>query len=175
MKSDAYLVAVKQQLAAAGHEVFEIDLPDTHAVVGHISQFKWRWFATKLHLLTIALYIPELNVSSYAAAVHEASTYANTQKSKFHGLQVGLAINVIIATQAVDTETITLASNRPPKEFAKLTTLAVVDLLQANTYTYTGKVVWGGIYTAWLRQKLAAALPHIEPRTLSEEELELLY
>ena len=175
MKPDAYLQAVKQQLAANGSDVYETDLPSMHVVVGHISQFKWKWFATKLHLLTIAMYIPELNVSSYAAAVNEASTYAHTQKSKFHGLQVGLAVNVIIATQAVDTETIALASSKPPKEFAKLTTPAVVDLLQATTHTYTGKIVWGAAYTSWLRLQLAAALPHIEPRQLSQEELELLY
>jgi hypothetical protein len=175
MKPDAYLQAVKQQLTAGGNDVYEIDLPSGHAVVGHISQFKWKWFATKLHLLTIALYIPELNIGTYAAAVKEATSYASSQKSTFHGFLVGLAVNVIIATQAIDTETISLASSRPPKEFAKLTTPAVVDLLQAKTYTYSGKVVWGGIYTAWLRQKLAAALPHIEPRTLSQEELELLY
>lgn len=175
MKPDAYLQAVKEQLTKDGATVYEVNLASTHAIVGHISQFKWQWFATRLHLLTIAAHVPELNVSTYASIVKEATAYAHTQKSKFHGLQVSLAVNVVIATQAVDTETIALAAGRPPKEFAKLTTPAVVDLLQAKCYTYTGRIVRGGIYTSWLRERLAAALPAIQPRALSEEELELLF
>lgn len=175
MKPDAYLQAVSQMLTNDGNSVATVQLPSFNAVIGYQSSFKWRWLATKLHLFTVAVYIPELNASLYAQAIHEAADYAIKMKGKMRGFQSGVAVTVIIATQAVDTETITISSSRPAKGFAKLTTPVVVDLLQAKTYMYTGKVVWGAVYTAWLRQRMAACMPAIQPRQLSEEELSELY
>jgi hypothetical protein len=175
MKPDEYLEHVKKQLAADGAQVSEAQLPSARAVVGYTSKFRWKWLATKLHLFTLAVYAPELNVATYTQIVKEAADYGVQQKGTLRGLQVGVAVNVIIATRALDTETAQLASSRPPKGFAKLATPAVVDIVQAQTYTYTGKIMWGALYTSWLRERLQAALPHIEPRPLTEEDLAEMY
>lgn len=175
MKPQVFLEAVQQKLSADGAQVTSVQLPSTQAVIGYTSQFRWKWFATKLHLFTVAVYVPDLNAAVYTQLVKEATDYAYANRSKFHGLQVGLATNVIIATRAVDTETTTIASNRPPKGFAKLTSTAVVNLVTAETHTYNGKIVWGSAYTSWLRERLAAALPAFQPRPLTEEDLAEMY
>lgn len=169
MQSEPYLKQVTELLAKDGNQVMPVQLDHFSGTVGYQSQFKWSWFATKLHLFTVVIYIPELNAAAFTAAVQEAAAYGLKMKGTLRGLQVGVAVTPIIVTQAVDTETQALASARPARGFAVVTTPVIVDITNAQTYTYTGKIIWGAAYTKWLRARLAAVLPPIQKQPIPQE------
>ena len=168
MEPDAYLKLAQQQLEKSGNRVSNVPLKDYTALVGYQSQFKWSWFATKIHLFTVFIVIPELKATLYNDAVSQALDYGLQMKGTLRGLQVGVAVTPIIVTQAVDTETQQIAEARPSKHFAAITTPAVIDITNNQLHTYTGKIVWGSAYTKWLRERMQAALPSIEPGALTK-------
>lgn len=169
MEPDAYLKLVSTQLEKDGNQVSTMQLKDYTALVGYQSKFKWSWFATKLHLFTIFISIPELNSSLYNDALQQALDYGLQMKGKLRGMQVGVAVLPVIVTQAVDTETQQLAESRPNKHYAAIITPAVIDITSNQLHTYTGKIIWGSAYTKWLRERLHASIPIFTAQTVATD------
>jgi hypothetical protein len=146
--------AAGAQMAADGSEVSRIQLSIGPAVVGYRAQFKLRWFATKLHALTVVVAVPAATLDVVTDVTQQSIDYAKQAKGNLRGLQTGVAALPVVVSSAVSPEARSAVETSPSKRFAAQTLPAIVDLSSGQMYRYDGRLLWGGIYSAWLRERL---------------------
>jgi hypothetical protein len=161
MTPDEYVQQIAQRLHADGSAVSTISLPGGPALVGYQSKFRLRWFATKLHLFTVAVSVPHLTPEVFDSVIGQAVAYAKHAKGALRGLQSGVAVIPIVVAAEVDPAARAVAEARPKRIFAVPLVPVIVDLKSAETFRYRGHIWLGVIYNGWLRQRLQAALPRL--------------
>jgi hypothetical protein len=160
---EEYVRQTGERLLADGSEVSTVQLPSGSALVGYRGQFKLAWMATKLHLFTVVVAVPQATASLLYTLTSESAQYAKSTKGALRGLQSGVAVIPALVSYDVQPDAREYAQSRPEKAFALFHLPAVVDLAAGQTYSYTGRMIWGGIYASWLRAHLAATLPSPTP------------
>jgi hypothetical protein len=158
MTPEEFLANTTSNLKEDGYSVTETDLPGGRATIGYQGKFRWRWVATKVNLFTVVSTRPEVTADDLSAHISQSIEYAKKTKGKLRGLQTGVAVIPILASNAVTPEAAELARSRPVKGFAAIAMPAVVDLSAGQSYVYTGRLILGAIYTTWLRERMTAAL-----------------
>lgn len=159
MTPDDYLRTAAGLLEADGSRVSRVQLPGGAALVGYRSKFKLAWAATKLHLFTV-LYPTDLaSPMQLDALSQDALDYAKATKGALRGLQSGVAIIPVLVARSVSDQARAAALARPEKKFAAFVLPAVVDLTTGQTFSYSGRFVWGGVYAKWMRARVAATVP----------------
>jgi hypothetical protein len=161
---DDYILTVRQRLEASGASVTTAQLPRGLALVGHRSQFRLRWMATKLHLVTVVVPTASASGAGLEAFAHHALDYANAQKGAFRGLQVGVVAVPVLVAERADPSAVQVANDKLVRAFAKFAWPTLVDLSRGQVFSHQGRVAIGGIYAGWIRQQIAATLP--DPRSL---------
>jgi hypothetical protein len=136
-----------------------VPLPGGPALVGYQSKFRFRWVATKLHLFTVVIAVPEVTREILDSVTTQAIDYAKKKRGKLRGFQTGVAVIPIVAGSHVQPDARAAVEERPAKIFALILLPAIADLETAETYTYRGRLVFGAIYTAWLRERQKVVLP----------------
>jgi hypothetical protein len=159
VNADEYVEAAAARMDADGSEVSRIQLPVGPAVVGYRAQFKLKWFATKLHAFTVVVPVPAATLDVLTDATQQSLDYAKQTKGKLRGFQTGVAALPVLVSSEVSPDARATVESRPSKKFAAQTLPAIVDLSSGQIHRYEGRLVWGGIYDAWLRARLDA-LPH---------------
>jgi hypothetical protein len=157
MTPEEFLATTAVRLKADGNEVVVVDLPSGPATIGYQGKFRWRWLATKVNLFTVVSIRPEITAVELSVHISESIEYAKKTKGRLRGLQTGVAVLPILASNVVTSDAIELAKSRPVKGFAAITMPAVVDLSAGQSYAYTGQLILGAIYTTWLRERMMAA------------------
>jgi hypothetical protein len=159
-----YIETVRQRMQSSGAEVSTAQLPRGPALVGVRSQFRLRWMATKLHLLTVVVAAPEVDGAGLVEFANDALQYADDQKGAFRGFQVGVGAVPVIVAQHADDSAVQVARDKLIRNFAKFAWPTLVDLSTGTVHSHQGRVAIGGIYAGWIRQQIAATLP--DPRAL---------
>ena len=150
-----YLKLTASVLAEDGNTVTNVLLPGGPSVVGYQKQFRLRWMATMLHVFTVVVSVPLATPEILHDVNVEAIAYAKRTKGRLRGLQTGVAVLPVVVAGRATAEGIEAAARRPPKDFAAITMPALVDLSTGRITRYDGRLVWGSIYTSWLRARLA--------------------
>lgn len=158
MTPQEFLANTAFNLEADGYSVTEVDLPSGAATIGYQGKFCWRWMATKLNLFTVVSTRSEIAANDLSVHITESIEYAKRTKGKLRGLQTGVAVIPVLASDVVSLEAVELAQSRPVKGFAAITMPVVVDLSVPQSYAYRGQLVLGAIYTTWLRERMTAVL-----------------
>jgi hypothetical protein len=161
---ETYIAHVQQRLERAGVEVSGAQLPRGPALVGLRSQFKLRWMATKVHLLTVVVPTPMATGAGLEEFANDALAYADHRKGAFRGLQVGVVAVPVMVAERADASAVQLAKSKLVRKFAKCAWPTLVDLSTGQVHAHEGRVAIGGIYAGWIRGQIALALP--DPRTL---------
>ena len=133
-------------------------LPGGPALVGYQSKFRLRWFATKLHLFTVVVPAPQATAPLLDDVIRQSIEYAKRTKGRLRGLQTGVAIIPALVAADVQSDARTAVEARPGRAWAAIALPTIVDLAAGETYLYRGRLIWGGIYGAWLRERIAATL-----------------
>jgi hypothetical protein len=159
MDSAEYATSVAARLTADGFEVSRVDLPAGHAVVGYRSEFRLRWMATKLHALVVVVPLPEVTAEAVGVVTEQAVDYAKRTKGQLRGLQTGVAALPVLVSSRVHEDAVAAVEARPSKHWAAFVLPTVVDLGAGAVHRYDGRLVWGGVYSAWIRERLDALPP----------------
>jgi len=153
MTSD-YLSGVRAALGSRGFEVSRAEVAGHAVDIGRRSDFRWRWFAVRLHTsVIIATFTPEqaqrVALDEYLAA---ASTWAvqNRRGSRHLGLQSGTAAVAVVVLPDGAGEATAWASSSHGQRFAALAFPVAVDL-RAGTVAQPRRMVVGGIFAGFLR------------------------
>ena len=154
---------IREQMLADGNSVSFVELGGGVALVGYQSKFRWRWFATKLHLFTVVLAVPEATSEQLSVHTQQAVDYAMATKGKLRGLQVGIAVIPALASEAVPADARQAVEARPPKKWSAFVFPAIVDLTTNETHWYRGRILWGRLYDRWLRTRLERVLVVNDP------------
>ena len=159
MSPEEYLDQAAQLLVADGSSVSRVGLPGGTALVGYRAQFKLRWVATKLHLFTVYYPTQTATPEQLAPLGRDGVEYAKRTKGSLRGLQSGVAVIPVLVGATATEPAVAMAAQRPEKEFAAFLLPALVDLGAGRRVSYEGRLLWGGIYAGWLRDRIAATVP----------------
>jgi hypothetical protein len=158
MTPDEFLASTVSKLEADGNVVTEVELPSGPATIGYQSKFRWLWAATKLNLFTVVAIRPEATADGLSGLISESIGYAKQEKGRLRGLQTGIAVMPILASNTVAPDAINLVESRPRKGLAAIAMPAIVDLSTGMTHSYEGRLILGAVYTGWLRERMAHVL-----------------
>lgn len=154
-----YLDGLAARLAADGCEVRTEDWSGTRVLVGYRSDFRLRWIATKLHLFTIALPMPEVTVSAIETFANSAMDYALARKGQLRGLQSAVAVLPALVSTRVDPAAMQWASSKQRMRFACMARPVVVDVSSNTAGAFSGTAMLGWVYSGHLRRKLRLYFP----------------
>ena len=161
MTPEAFRTSIVANLTADGNVVTEVELPSGPATLGYQAKFRWLWAASNLNLFTIVAIRPEATADSLSGLISESIQYAKQTKGRLRGLQTGIAVMPILASNTVAPDAIELVKSRPIKGFAAIAMPAIVDLSTGMTHFYEGRLILGAIYTEWLRERMRHALTFV--------------
>jgi hypothetical protein len=158
MNPEDFLADTVTKLKMDGYSVTETELPSGPVKVGYQGKFRWLWAASKLNLFTVVATRPEASADGLSGLISESIEYAKRTKGHLRGLQIGVAVMPILASNTVTLHAIELVKSRPVKGFAAIAMPAIVDLSTGKVHYYEGKLILGAIYTKWLRERMAHLL-----------------
>lgn len=158
-----YVDAVGGRLRDGGAAVSLQTLAGGEAVVGYRSEFRWQWLATKLHLFTVVLIVPEVTASALEDFSNEVLTYGIRRKGRFRGAQIGVAAIPVLVASVVEPAAAAYARDVLIRRWSAFAWPAVVDLGRNTVSTHEGTVQVGGIYAGYMREQ--TALVDCEPLT----------
>ena len=88
----------------------------------------------------------------------EALSYAKEKKGRLRGFQTGVAVMPVLASGTVAPGAIAMAQSRPTRGFAAFLMPAIVDLSTGGSYFYDGRIIFGAVYSHWLRERMTRVL-----------------
>jgi hypothetical protein len=159
MSADEYIKEVASRLRADGAEVTTESIRGLTTLVGYRSQFRLRWFATRLNLFTVVGSVPTVTVAGLEQFSKDAIDYAIARKGQFRGLQNGVAVIPVLVGDRIEPDAAMYATNTLVRRFSAFAWPATVDLTSRHVHTHEGRVFLGGVYADWMRQQTAIALP----------------
>ncbi len=157
--AEEYLQGAARRLQDDGDQVSRVQLLAGTALVGYQSKVLVSWAAIKLHLFTVLRPTRVATDAELAALSRDAVAYAKAATKGAPGFQTGVAVIPALIADTVTDQAKAAATARPKKEFAAILLPAIVDLSSGQTFTYQGRILWGAVFTSWLRARLSATLP----------------
>jgi hypothetical protein len=129
-------------------------------LVGRRSDFKLQWFATRLHLFTIVMAVPEVTLLAAQQFTAQAQQYAKDHKGGLpRGMQTGVAVFPALVSGRVDPAAIAYAAHSQRVQFACMARPTVVDTTTGAVGAYRGNPMLGLIYAGYLRKKSELYFP----------------
>ena len=131
MTLEEYVQEASERMRADGSSVSVVSLTGGPAVVGYQSRFRLRWMATKLHLFTVVVSVPQATIDVVSSVTAQGIDYAKKTKGKFRGFQSGVAVIPVVVAAEVLADARAAVETRPAKSFAVITLPAIVDIKKA--------------------------------------------
>lgn len=122
------------------------------ALVGRRSDFRWKWFATRLHSFVVAFEVNDLGNPTAEELTAAAQQDAVKHKGGVpRGLQTGSATVVVFLTGAARPELRARFTREPKHRFAALLRPVLLEVESGTTTSYTGGMSIGRLYQSHLR------------------------
>jgi hypothetical protein len=150
---NAYLEALPVVLRRNGFEVTSEEVGGRRAVVGRRSDFRWRWFAVRLHTAVVAApFDPaEAHPELLDRFLAEASRWAvEHRRSGRLGIQTGTAAVAVAVLPSMSEEVRAWASKPHGRHFAAIAYPVAVDA-SSGSVVNPQRMVVGGIFSSFLR------------------------
>ncbi len=150
-----YLAALARQLAADGCEPRWEDWDGHGVLTGQRADFRPQWLATRLHLFTAAMAVPEITLTAIGEFTRAAQEDAKVRKSGLpRGMQTGIALFPCLVSERADPAAMAWAAAQQRVRFALMARPVAVDAAHGTVATYRGTPALGWLYAAHLRRKL---------------------
>jgi hypothetical protein len=121
-------------------------------VVGRQSWFRWRWFATRLHVFVVVFAVPDLSADRAEELTAAAQDYAVTHKGGLpRGIQTGTATVAVFVTEQADPGVRDWFEQAPKHRFAALRFPVLVELSDGKLAYFRGRMRIGRVYLSHLR------------------------
>ncbi|HEX6239169.1 MAG TPA: hypothetical protein VFZ68_18365 [Acidimicrobiales bacterium] len=126
-------------------------------LVARTSQFRLRWFATKLYTFLVAGTFPPGTATpdQLDGFMRAAVQYGKANKSGLPvGLQTGLAAIPVAVTEHADSSAHVWAATPHGRKFGVLTFPVLLDAATGEV-THPPRLVMGGVYSGYLKEMVA--------------------
>lgn len=160
-RASAYLQTVTDRLVADACDVRTEDWGGWPVVVGRRSDFRLRWMATRMHLVTVLAISAGVTAPVIESFSAQVSEYA--KRGRALGLQSGVAAFPVLISPSVDDAALQWAAEKQRLQFACLTRPVVVDTSRGIVAAFRGTTMIGRLYSGHLQQKMAAYFPPLPP------------
>ncbi len=122
--------------------------------VARTAEFRWKWFATRLHVFVFVAPVKQAVDMELARGFAEASVeYAKSNKEGLPiGLQTGVAAIPVLVSPAIQEQARSWAEQRPARYFGAFCTPVLVNGVTGERSMYTGTILWGASYARFLRE-----------------------
>lgn len=159
MTPQEYMAALTERLRADGDEP-QWETSGTPHLIGHRSDFRLSWMATRMHLFTVAAVVPEVTVQGFEEFVDFAMDTALSRKKGLpRGLQTGIGVFPALISDRVDPAAVQRAMRWQKLRYAVLSRPTVVDTANRLVGAHRGTPVAGILYAPHLRRKNALYFP----------------
>ena len=161
MDQDTYLNAVRAALGSRGFELSRAEVAGRRADAGRRSDFRWTWFAVRLHTSVLVASFPAGGglATPLDAYLEAASGWAVAHRrgSRSLGFQSATAAVAVAVFPDGAGEAAAWAQRSHGQHFAALAYPVAVDL-RAGTVTQPGRMIVGGVFSGFLRQVVRDAV-----------------
>ncbi|HEX4792094.1 MAG TPA: hypothetical protein VH372_26745 [Actinospica sp.] len=159
MTPQDYMNALVERLRADGDEP-QWDTTGAPYLLGHRSDFKVQWMATRIHLFTVAAVVPEVTLAGLEQFADFALDVAVKRKKGLpRGLQTGIAAFPTLISDRVEPAALQRAAKWQKTRFAVMGRPTVVDTANRAVGAYRGRPLLGLMYAGYLRQKSELYFP----------------
>lgn len=125
----------------------------TRVPMTYQAKFRWRWFATHLHVFTFVSAMDHVGKQDIQEFARLCTDFAKKEKPGLpRGFQTGAAAVPIVVATEVDDEATSWVETGVKNRFALLTFPALVDAGSGDVLAVRKIRAWGMIYDAFLRQ-----------------------
>jgi hypothetical protein len=147
------VAAIGASLTHHGYAVTSEQLDGRSVLVGRNSEFRWRWFAVRLHtFVVVARFSPDPgDVATLDRFADEARRWALANKGGLpSGLQTGTAAVVVAVMDGANEVAVQWATVTRAKRFA-VTTYPVVADITTGRVVHPRRMVVGAVFNSYLR------------------------
>lgn len=142
-------------MAGAGFTV----TPTTHSdgttgLVGHMSQFRLRWMAVRIHLLVYVQTVDTVTIDGLERFTLASMQRAIAAKGALRGLQVGVAVAPIQIGASVTDGARRYAQHQILLRHGAFAWPVAIDATSGEVHRHTGRPLAGWIYTKWMREQV---------------------
>jgi hypothetical protein len=159
---EAWTNHLAERLVAAGYEevphALGVDQPGLRAF--RRKDFRVSWILTRMHTFVVVQAVPQANGLAVHQLTQTAVPWARSVKGGLPvGLQNGLAVLAVTATEHAQDDAMHAATATPQKMWASMPIPIVVDVATQRAYTASGRMLWGAVYQDFLgeQQELVVA------------------
>jgi hypothetical protein len=146
------LAALRARLGAAGYKIEDAAIDGRDALLARRSDFRWRWFGTRLHTFVLVFSTPVLSESLAETLTSAAQQYAIDHKDGLpRGLQTGTATVAVFLSEGVDPPVRSWFTKEPKPRFAAMRVPVLVDLGSGELTYFRGRRKTGWLYSNHLR------------------------
>jgi len=155
--------AALTRLQVEGYKAVEVDqtvLPGARAV--RRSDFRLRWFLTRLHTFVVFIVVDRATEADLSAIADLTAKWAKSVKGGLPiGFQTGVAVIPVLVSSSVDDAARESALAKPRKRFATMTFPMIIDPARSLVATYNRTVSWGTAYMDFLadQQRIVVGVP----------------
>lgn len=151
------LEQVAARLAGADFAVTPNEqIAGTTALVGHTSEFRWRWMATRMHLLIYVQTIDTVTIDGLERFALACTEHALATKGALRGLQIGVAVAPVQIGAHVEDGAQRYAQRQILNRFGAFAWPVAIDATSGEVFRHVGRPAIGAIYTSWMRRQVDA-------------------
>jgi len=143
---------IAERLASSGYKTKRVKLAGHDALVGRRSDFRLKWFATRLHTFVIVFIVADLDVEIAEALTAASQEYAIKHKEGLpRGLQTGSAAVSVFLSRESRPNVHHWFSAEPTRSFAAFRFPLLIELDSWTPIYFRGRALWGAVYMQHLR------------------------
>jgi hypothetical protein len=160
MSADQFLNDAAARLTSNGYTVTSNAQVGAHAaLVGQISEFRWRWMATRVHLFVAVRAVDEVTIDELDRFTRDTLDYADAAKGKMRGFQSGVAGIGVLVGNSVHDGAARFAEREIVRRYAAFAWPVAVDATTQQVWEHTGRPGVGAVFTSWMRQQIQIIAP----------------
>ena len=146
------MARIESSVRAGGMEVNQVDLSGRTVLLARTSSFRWRWFASRLHVfLFAAIFPPRPAVADLEEFMGAAVRYATTHKGGLpRGLNTGTASVGVAVTDELNESDRDWALRRHAGRFAAISFPVSVEA-SIGRVVFPNRMIVGASYSSYLR------------------------
>ena len=156
-----YVDDISTRLRAAGYEVELRAIGGMPALTGYRSDFRLRWVASRLHTFVTVRSVPVVTAGELEAFAQASLEYTKAAKGAMRGVQSGVAAIAVLVGDRVEEDAAQYARTQLVRNFAAFAWPVTVDLSTGERSSHRGRPTLGAVFTGWMRQQIATALPEV--------------
>lgn len=161
--------ALESSLSNSGFAVERTNIDGHEVVLGRRSDFRWRWYATRLHMFVVVFVASDLSSSLAEELTGRAQQYAIRHKGGLpRGFATGTATIPVFLTDRVDSVVREWFTTQPKGRFAALCFPVLGDTRAGTVIYFKGRMALGYAYRDHL---LGVITDVIEPAVAADSTL----